>query len=360
MNLFIRLQGYRKALQNVNSEASFKKLINNMRNDVEFQLTMEENPGLLRQDMLDAAARAGLMGSSRKDLIKGMVFKKGGILKAQTGLKVNWKPEPFKPKTAELITGKYLTKQFPGKESIKAPEFGIKNEQKDYLSYEIPAESKLDWKPSFAKEESSMLGQQPKDFSLNLEDMVNPMLSGIRYIDSIKTNQRILDEKAKGLKEATLAKYRSPMQFIPSRNTLNAGEPYYEQAKRTIQSLPTVNSDYIAQAALDKMNKDQASAIKAQGDLAMAQQHAENLARLRQEKQAQAQHEWEVDNYNKDIKSAELAGLSDLKAGTMLGNYQSRQNLLHQIQTEWDQNRQMYNSIASAAAQNEARNKAYD
>ena len=35
-----------------------------------------------------------------------------------------------------------------------------------------------------------------------------------------------------------------------------AGEPYYEQAKRTIQSLPTVNSDYLAQAALDKMNKD--------------------------------------------------------------------------------------------------------
>lgn len=287
-------------------------------------------------------------------------LKKGGILKAQTGLKVNWKPEPFKPKTAELITGKYLTKQFPGKESIKAPEFGIKSEQKDYLSYETPAESKLDWKPSFAKEESSMLGQQPKDIDLNLEDMVNPMLSGIRFIDSVKTNQRILDEKAKGLKEATLAKYRSPMQFVPSRNTLNAGEPYYEQAKRTIQSIPTVNSDYLAQAALDKMNKDQASAIKAQGDLAMAQQHTENLARLRQEKQAQAQHEWEVGNYNKDIKSAELAGLSDLKAGTMLGNYQSRQNLLHQIQTEWDQNRQMYNNIASAAAQNEARNKAYD
>lgn len=287
-------------------------------------------------------------------------LKKGGILKAQTGLKVNWKPEPFKPKTAELITGKYLTKQFPGKESIKAPEFGIKKEQKDYLSYETPAESKLDWKPSFAKEESSMLGQQPKEFNLNLEDMVNPMISGIRYIDSVKTNQRILDEKAKGLKEATLAKYRSPMQFIPSRNTLNAGEPYYEQAKRTIQSLPTVNSDYLAQAALDKMNKDQASAIKAQGDLAMAQQHTENLSRLRQEKQAQAQHEWEVGNYNKDIKSAELAGLSDLKAGTMLGNYQSRQNLLGQIQTEWDQNRQLYNNIASVAAQNEARNKAYD
>lgn len=286
-------------------------------------------------------------------------LKKGGILKAQTGLKVNWKPEPFKPKTAELITGKYLTKQFPGKESIKAPEFGIKSEQKDYLSYETPAESKLDWKPSFAKEESSMLGQQPKEFDLNLEDMVNPMLSGIRFIDSVKTNQRILDEKAKGLKEATLAKYRSPMQFIPSRNTLNAGEPYYEQAKRTIQSLPTVNSDYIAQAALDKMNKDQASAIKAQGDLAMAQQHTENLARLRQEKQAQAQHEWEVGNYNKDIKSAKFAGLSDLKAGTMLGNYQSRQNLLGQIQTEWDQNRQMYQNILNAVAQNNTRKEAY-
>ena len=220
--------------------------------------------------------------------------------------------------------------------------------------------NKLERNSIKGRQTPSMLGQQPKEFNLNLEDMVNPMISGIRYIDSIKTNQRILDEKAKGLKEATLAKYRSPMQFVPSRNTLNAGNPYYEQARRTIQSLPTVNSDYLAQAALDKMNKDHANAIKAQGDLAMAQQHTENLARLRQEKQAQAQHEWEVDNYNRDIKSAEIAGLSDLKTGTMLGNYQSRQNLLGQIQTEWDQNKQLYNNISSAAAQNEARNKAYD
>lgn len=36
--------------------------------------------------MLNAAARAGIMGASRKELIKGMVFKKGGILKGQNGL----------------------------------------------------------------------------------------------------------------------------------------------------------------------------------------------------------------------------------------------------------------------------------
>lgn len=347
--LYGRLTGYRKALQNVNSEASFKKLMDNMRNDVEFQLAMEENPGLLRQDMLNAAARAGLMGSSRKSLVKGMVFKKGGILKAQNGLDMDKVRKDLLDHTLSDLD-----------KDLRINPFGVSTKASTGIETAMQNEQTRAINSIKGRQTPSMLGQQPKEFDLNLEDRVNPMISGVRYIDSIKTNQRILDEKAKGLKEATLAKYRSPMQFIPSRNTLNAGEPYYEQAKRTIQSLPTVNSDYLAQAALDKMNKDHASAIKAQGDLAMAQQHTENLARLRQEKQAQAQHEWEVDNYNKDIKSAELAGLSDLKAGTMLGNYQSRQNLLHQIQTEWDQNRQMYNNIASAAAQNEARNKAYD
>lgn len=349
MNLFIRLQGYRKALQNVNNESSFKKLMNNMRNDVEFQLAMEENPGLLRQDMLDAAARAGLMGSSRKELVKGMVFKKGGILKAQNGLDMDKVRKDLLDHTLSDLD-----------KDLRINPFGVSTKASTGIGTAMQNEQNRAIDSIKGMQTPSMLGQQPKEFNLNLEDMVNPMLSGIRYIDSVRTNQRILDEKAKGLKEATLAKYRSPMQFVPSRNTLNAGNPYYEQARRTIQSLPTVNSDYLAQAALDKMNKDQANAIKAQGDLAMAQQHTENLARLRQEKQAQAQHEWEVDNYNRDIKSAEIAGLSDLKTGTMLGNYQSRQNLLGQIQTEWDQNKQLYNNISSAAAQNEARNKAYD
>lgn len=347
--LYGRLTGYRKALQNVNSEASFKKLVDNMRNDIEFQLAMQENPGLLRQDMLDAAARAGLMGSSRKNLVKGMTFKKGGILKAQNGLNMDKVRKDLLDHTLSDLD-----------KDLRISPFGVSTKASTGIETAMQNEQNRAIGSIKGRQIPSMLGQQPRGFNLNLEGMVNPMLSGIRYIDSIRTNQRILDEKAKGLKEATLAKYRSPMQFVPSRNTLNAGNPYYEQARRTIQSLPTVNSDYLAQAALDKMNKDQANAIKAQGDLAMAQQHSENLARLRQEKQAQMQHEWEVDNYNKDLKSAELAGLSDLKAGTMLGNYQSRQNLLGQIQTEWDQNRQLYNNISSAAAQNEARNKAYD
>lgn len=85
-NLFVRLNGYKQAFDNVKTEASFRKLIANLRNDVEFQLALNENPGLLRQEMLNAAARAGIMGAPRKELIKGMVFKKGGILKGKYGL----------------------------------------------------------------------------------------------------------------------------------------------------------------------------------------------------------------------------------------------------------------------------------
>lgn len=84
--LYIRFRKYQDALKKVNSEKSFRKIIENMANDVEFKITMKENPGLLRQEMLDAANRAGLFGKNRKDLVKGLVFKKGGVLKGQKGL----------------------------------------------------------------------------------------------------------------------------------------------------------------------------------------------------------------------------------------------------------------------------------
>jgi hypothetical protein len=84
--LYIRFRKYQDALKKVNSEKSFRKIIENMANDVEFKITMEENPGLLRQEMLNAANRAGILGKNRKDLVKKLVFKKGGILKAQKGM----------------------------------------------------------------------------------------------------------------------------------------------------------------------------------------------------------------------------------------------------------------------------------
>ena len=88
MDLFMRLNAYKQALNNVNSEKSFKKLMENMGKDIEFKLAMEENPGLLRQEMLNAAMRAGVMGNNRKMLLSDneLVFKKGGILKGKNGL----------------------------------------------------------------------------------------------------------------------------------------------------------------------------------------------------------------------------------------------------------------------------------
>lgn len=89
MGLFMRLKSYRQAFNNVNSEKSFRKLIANMANDVEFRLAMEENPGILREEMLAAAIRSGIIGKNRKALLSesGLVFKKGGkILKGQYGL----------------------------------------------------------------------------------------------------------------------------------------------------------------------------------------------------------------------------------------------------------------------------------
>ena len=84
----MRLNAYKQALNNVNSEKSFKKLMENMGKDIEFKLAMEENPGLLRQEMLNAAMRAGVMGNNRKMLLSDneLVFKKGGILKGKNGL----------------------------------------------------------------------------------------------------------------------------------------------------------------------------------------------------------------------------------------------------------------------------------
>jgi predicted nuclease of restriction endonuclease-like RecB superfamily len=85
-DLYTKFRKYQDALKNINSEKSFRKIINNIANDAEFRVAMEENPGLLRQEMLNAANRAGLLGKNRKELVKGMVFKKGGILKGQKGL----------------------------------------------------------------------------------------------------------------------------------------------------------------------------------------------------------------------------------------------------------------------------------
>lgn len=85
-DLYTKFRKYQDALKNINSEKSFRKIINNMANDAEFRVVMEENPGLLRQEMLDAANRAGLLGKNRKDLVKGLVFKEGGVLKGQKGM----------------------------------------------------------------------------------------------------------------------------------------------------------------------------------------------------------------------------------------------------------------------------------
>ena len=93
--LYVRFKKYQDALKKVNSEKSFRKIIENMANDIEFKTTMEENPGLLRQEMLDAANRVGILGKNRKDLVKGLVFKEGGILKADTGLKFDFKPKTY-------------------------------------------------------------------------------------------------------------------------------------------------------------------------------------------------------------------------------------------------------------------------
>lgn len=103
-DLFVKYRKYQQAFSKVNSEKSFRKLLENMGNDIEFRLAMEENPGLLRQEMIDAAARIGLMGRNRKSLLSdnNLVFKKGGILKAQPGTKFNldFKPTTFAGKTA--------------------------------------------------------------------------------------------------------------------------------------------------------------------------------------------------------------------------------------------------------------------
>ena len=85
-----------------------------MANDTEFRVAMEENPGFLRQEMLDAANRAGILGKNRKDLVKGLVFKKGGVLKGQKGL---W------DLSKELMSGIDLSKL--GQKDYKIGEDGL-------------------------------------------------------------------------------------------------------------------------------------------------------------------------------------------------------------------------------------------
>lgn len=129
-------------------------------NDLEFRLAMEENPGVLREEMLEAAIRSGIMGKNRKSLLSesGLVFKQGGKIQfAKDGKKITKHqnpsilPDPMRDHT----TGKLFSE--------------MTNQEWKTYQENINASNKAGVKDKFGFTYSDLTRKQQRDYKTALE-----------------------------------------------------------------------------------------------------------------------------------------------------------------------------------------------
>lgn len=308
-------------------------------------------------------------------------LKKGGILKGQDSLKLEpvyvidklkklpkfdstatvLRPTTIKTKTSEFRPIKSVQNDFFNKYGVNPyseatlPEI-IDVTEESILEEPLPSVNNDDITAS------NLYGQHPYEFNKSniMPEAINQMFSLGRLGWDIGTNNKLYDIKAKGLIDSSNAKMASMPQEIYSRQTINAGNAERELGKRKLQTLPPVNSDYIKYAAMKRAADDAASIHFANATLADSQQHSENLAKQAEEQRMYANMRNQIEAHNRGIQAAKMAGLSELRAARTQANRQSFANYLLEKQTEFDQNRQLVEQLATSMSEYETQKKAND
>lgn len=360
------------------STKKFKERFEKYAQNEDFRKLAEDNPELIRL-MVDEEI-SNVLGKSkrsknaeislRKDLnrIKAkydLKFKKGGILKGNTGFKVTpiGQTPAWKVQKIETPYSKELDKLFKAN-TILNPEGMITGSNIGGLRINYAPVTKVTTDSPVTETLSNLelYGQHPYEFSKAniMPEAINQTLSAGRLLWDFGTNNKLYDERAKGLIESSNAKMASMPQEIYSRQNINAGNAERLLGNRKLQALPAINNDYIKYAAMKRAGDNAALNHLANATLADSQQHSENLARQVEEQRMYANMRNQIEAHNRGVQAAKLVGLSELRAARTQANRQSFANYLLEKQTEFDQNRQLAEQLATSMSEYEAQKKAND
>lgn len=361
------------------STKQFKKRFEEFAQKDDFRKLAEDNPELIRlmideeiTNVLGKGKRTrSAEASLRRDLERiktkhGLKFKEGGILKGNTGFKVtpigqtpSWKT----PQSIETPYSKELEKLFNAHTKMN-PEGMITGSNIGGLRVNYTPETKTTSETPETRNSQSpeLYGHTPRDFSKSsiLPEATNQLFSLGRLLWDFGTNDKLYDIKAKGLIESSNAKMASMPQEIYSRQTINAGDAEKELANRKMQELPAVNADYVKYASMKNAMNEASNIYLANSIRKNSLQNSENLARETEEQRMYANMRNQIEAHNRGIQAAKMVGLSELAAAHTQANRQSFANYLLEKQTEFDQNRQLAEQLATSMAEYEAQKKAND
>ena len=272
-------------------------------------------------------------------------LKNGGIVKAQTGLKV-WQPEPFK----KLQWKKPVDKmEF---EELELPEqtWGIAPKTNDYLTYSLPGTKEAEAKLAASKVTTpNMLGQQTRDVETpNFLDYTQDVLSGIRYLNTVNNNKATAEILKKGARDAALAQMKDAAPLRPINTRIVAGNAEIQAANEMEQYRPPVTNDYNAYVANDIAMKVNALSTRMSGIRQQSAQHLDNLNKQAEALHEKAMRDWEITNQNRAIMGNLAASNAQVDAATRNAIDESKRQFILEKQHQLDQDIQAARSIKTA------------
>lgn len=314
-NLYSKYKQYQQALNNVNSEKAFKKLLDNMKNDVTLKLMLEDQPGLLRNEFTSARQRAGLSKKSMGDI--DLMFKQGGVIKAQNGISALYSWTPKATNTWTPKGGYTPTKLKLNTSVVPESKTAFKHTPSEQLVSDF--KTKSDAIVNNSAQKLSTIGIIPKTTNGGLDSGNGTIGKNINW-NSIASNaleagnfvrawnegnriKRIYNKKAQALTNTQM--YHMPEVGLRFQNPIHS--QYDKQIADLYQrtGMQAGNtSDAKLQAAIFSDANNLAMNHRAQQNLAMSDAWTNYQNQNLQNKQRYDQINWEIDAQNKQKQYA--------------------------------------------------------
>lgn len=279
----------------------------------------------------------------------GRLYKRGGIIKAQNGLNTNWTKvlgstigypidiaTTMRKKGHDLLSG-----SLPKGPDIKMPENKVVQQNPVSLIY-----------PKVEKDVGQTTGWRYKNWN-GIGNIVQPILSGIRYFSQKHGRNEVYDEQKEALNAGRVSRSSISLPMVPTysvahqhlENQLN------QQMMNGIKPIASDLSAYYAaklqqQAALNnglQNNTAQKADLAWRADI-----------QNQQTKSQEALQNNEIAFENAKMNASVNSGLHQLEAAKLAEEQASRDNLLYEIQQKMyqDQQTMMQGSIAARNQKN--------
>lgn len=199
--------------------------------------------------------------------------------------------------------------------------------------------------PEIPSPTRTTVGTNPgKGLNTKIGDYLDPILGAAGMAHSINQTNQIAQNQIKANNEAAAAMQMSMPQKLPLRHNIDAGNAYENEAKRQIQALPTVNSDYLRQAAIERVGKDAASQYLMQRDLANSQQHSQNIAWNTEAARMYNEAVRQTEAHNRQVEAQRIAANSQAETARRMANGQSWNNANMELRQRLEQAKTYANS----------------